>query len=467
MLSGVVSAGVAADTVTTLIIAERTEGRMRFTHPVLVNEPNSPAYDADTTPSLRLQVEGPHWEGTLGGAYTFTEANIGQNDVGPDHARFQSAQSLGSGVAGIGWHSKRARIYLEETGNYGQLNLSYLAPTQSIPSLPGTPPPSAQPTVIPRYVPATILVLGSHTNLTMSGVLDRTWAVGFTAGYSVAGGADLRSRNISEGGLAEEYTPSAKGTLTYRFDRHDDGTLIVGGRHTQSRLAVDPSLSVPGSLKMPTHTFVFPTISGPGPTSDEIDASATWRRTISREVESSVNLGGALVREESVGPAAVASSGFIPDTGWIPVPTGHALLGERFGLARLRGTASEAIYAQPAVDLISGAVTFPLTGIADLSITERTRRYSAEAGLTRAMPLTKGNRAGLSGPVVVPSYWAVQGNVQVVQAFGKRFELSGGVRFLWQLTDAQNVGGTTVPGQEFDSQIVFVAFTYHEPPARL
>jgi hypothetical protein len=466
MLSGVVSAGVAADTVTTLMVAERTEGRMRFTHPVLPNEPASPAFDFDTTPSLRLQSSGAHWDGTVGGAYTFTEANIGQTAVGPERADFQSSLSLGSGLAAVGWHSKRVSIRLEEDGTYGDVNLAYLAAQQTIPAVPGTPPPP-QATTLPRYIPAIITIFTSRSSLTATGIIDQAWSFGLAGSYAIGGGADFRSRNVSEGGQAVDRTPSGFASLTYRYGRRDNGILTVGVRHTDSVLAADPVVSVPGSTTMPTRTQILPTISGPGPTSDALEASASWHHTVSREVNSLLNLGVSFLREKSVGPASVAAVGRIPDTGWRPVPTGQAVLTERFGNRSLRGTATEGLYVLPALDAITGAVTLPVTAIADLRLTETTRVYLAEAGVTRTTPVFGGNQAAAGG-TALQAFTGVQVGASVVQALGKRFDVTGGVRLLWQFTDAQTLaGGQQIPGQELDTQVVFVSFTYHELPIRL
>jgi hypothetical protein len=453
MFGGVMTAGLAADGANTLVIEDRSEARLRATDQQSAPGTSSPAFDFTTTPSIRLQIVGRRLDWGVGGSYTFTAANIGQSDGA-------GVTNFGTGTTALGWHDRHLRLRIEEDGSYGSVNFAYLTPTTPaalIARVPGMAAPTVS-TAFTRFTARTIDYFSSDSTLAITWTVDRRWIWNLTGGYMASGGANFQSRNLTEGGVASQRLGHGLTTLTYRFDKQNDGILSLGGRHNDTSVVADfgplPAAGITPDAP-PSAGIAAPIpLAFEGLSTDEGDASLTWRRTWSRQIDSTLQGGASVIHQR------------LPDTGWKPVPTGEAVLSEKFGRGGLTGTATEAVYLIPTFDFITGSVTVPITASVTSTILEHKRTYNAEVGFTkttgllRSGPITTatGGFNGTTLPVVTPDYLVIDGGASVTQALSHRFDVAGGFRISWQQTE----GAQQAP--PFTSGTVFVAFVYHEPP---
>lgn len=453
------SASLAAEGANTLIVEERTEAHLRATVPSTATIGGNPAFDFTTTPTLRLDIKQRRWDWTIGGAYTFTAADIAQPGA-------QQFTNFGSGTTGFSWNNRHVQMRLQEDGSYGQVNFSFLNPTSIAPQ-PGAMKAATNPSVN-RITTRTVLYYSSQSSLSIIGQVDRRWTLSLSGGYLTSGGVNFQSRDISEGGLAGQRLAYFLGLATYRFDKRDDGILSLGGRHNETSVVADF-----GPLPAAGITFDPPPSAGvaapiplafDGLTTDEGDAALTWRRNWSRHIDSQLEGGASLIRQR------------FPETPWRPVPTGEAVLSEKFGQSGITGVAQEGVYVIPTFDFISGALIVPFTATVTATVLEHKRTYSGQLGFTKTTslfqspqtatangappvnPAANGESAALSA--TTPGYTAIQGNANITQALSKRFDVAAGVNVAWQETDPQP--GQPQQQQAFVSMVVLVAFVYHE-----
>jgi hypothetical protein len=468
MFGGVMSASLAADGPNILVLDERTEARLRGTSGQAAQAangsgPTSPAIDFATSPSLRLELVGRHVDWTIGGSYTFTAANVGQGS-------FTELTNYGGATTAFGWHDRHVQIRLQEDATYGQVNFGFLAP------LTLTPPAQGQKvvatTALARITPRTIGYFSSTSTLPMVWTVNRHWTLSLSLGFMISGGVNFQSRNISEGGVSGQRLPYGLALVTYRIDKRDDAAFSLGARHNDTALVADfgplPAAGItPDAPASAGITAPIP-LAFRGLTTDEGDASVTWRRNWSRFVDSMLQAGASLIRQRpGEGNALTLPT---PDQRWHPVPTAEVTVSEKFGRGGLKGVAMEGVYLLPSFDFISGAVITPVTGTVTTTVIEHRRTYVLDLGFTRTIPLlnsppTSNVSGGLNGTpqLAQPGYTVVQGGATATQALSKRFDLSAAVRLIWQQTDPQTVGGQEQRTDPLVSTVVLVAFVYHEP----
>jgi hypothetical protein len=469
MFGGVMSASLAADGANILILEERTEARIRATVPdTATNGASNPSFDFATTPALRLQIMGRHVDWTIGGSYTFTAANIGQGSL-------TELTNYGGATTSLGWHDRHVQIRIQEDGTYGQVNFGFLAPLTITPPATNQQKPPAT-TTLTRITPRTIEYFSSQSQLPMIWQVNRHWTLSLTAGFLISGGANFQSRNISEGGAASQRLPYGLALVTYRIDKRDDAGLSIGGRHNDTALVADfgPLPAAGITPDPPTSAGITAPIplAFRGLTTDEGDASLTWRRNWSHYVDSMIEAGASLIQQRLAGGSISVLQ--TPVKGWHPVPTAQITVSEKFGRGGVKGVVTEGVYLLPSFDFLSGSVIVPITATVLSNVIEHKRTYILEAGVTRTTSLLEsppstnlgGGVNGAGVQVAAPGYTVVQGSVVATQALSKRFDLSASFHLAWQETDAQRFPGqaTAQQTQPLTSMVGLVAFTYHELP---
>ncbi len=203
------AAVVAADTMGTLDLLDRTEFRLRTTQEVDA-PPGLPAdtatvvgYDLFTQPTINARLFDRRWDFRLSYAPSFTL---------PDLELGFTPMILQLGVASVGWHDRFVTVGFTQSTSYGELNGAYIAPTAAQEPIPGQPP-----VITAAPAPTTIDFLDTRTAGALGLRLDRRDRITASAEYYVTGGTNAASRLV----VPEEYGPRANATYEYLASRRD------------------------------------------------------------------------------------------------------------------------------------------------------------------------------------------------------------------------------------------------------
>lgn len=398
----------------TVTAVDRTEIRTRVQSSIL-------RFDAETRPSVRLQLTSPHSTFSFGYIPTATWLAMGVADEG--ELIFQQAAD-----ASAGYRWEYTSVTLSQSGSYGTRNfraLSVAAPTPVPPTgttppggtgttppggtgttppggttpPPGgmTPPPGGQTPQGPlstapyQFIDQNITLATSNTRLTLQQVFSTRTFGTLSGGYEYGGGIGAESELF----LPLRRGPSATASVRRRASLTDDFTTIADGT----------SLETGSTMRAQT-----------------ADLGEQWTHRWQPALVSSLLVGAAVARAESDGLPRRRTSAI--------VPIGTASLEYGFGLSGGRFRTVSHLQFLPIIDRFTGDFDQRLQWMIDASWTRYQLSLIANfSGAQSVLP-----RVVFSNTAAQPfNYYS--GSASVLYRFTRQASVETGLRGAWVRTE--------------------------------
>jgi len=468
------TAVIAAQLAGTLEYFETSRVDLRSNQPLPVVPSPPPreialAGDASIAPTARLRLNDRHWDLALSYAPSFTVT---------DFELTTEAQPvvLNAGSVSLGWHDRRVRVVLSESGSYGWENLAYLygtpvagqaaAPGQSqtpgqglggtgqgtgqtspgqTGQTPGQTGQSVGQTGTQPVVPITLFPFGSSSSFASVAVrASRAVFVAASGGYSISG--NLANNAQASAVYPEQYGPSGSVSVGYAPSASDVLSTVASAGYLTTPQAV--CLAGPAATTASFCHEETPTVT----------LQETARHELSRTATATASLGAsATIYQLNSGPA------------WGILPVATVVYAQRLGPPP-KDARAPVSGARLALELVPGVNVF--TGFP-------TNRVQATASLTNRLDSTVGVTFTASAlqtldiPHPDPSpLTLLSGGVEVRARLDALVSFAAGVQAFWQAQ--QNVGalpGVTTPASTgtttSGSEVGYLSLTVRAPILKL